>query len=850
MDLFEREIQLAALGEHLDAAVAGRGRLVLVSGEAGVGKTSLVRAFVEERGGEVRRAWGACDGLFTPQPLAPLLELAEQIGVGVDGPRRDVFAATLDALRHAPTVAVVEDVHWADEATLDLVRFLGRRLEQTTTLLIATYRDDELGPHHPLRVVLGDVPGERRVALAPLSEHGVRALADGSNVDPVELHRLTGGNPFFVTEVLAAGGTGVPESVRDAVLARAAKLSRPARELADAAAVVGRHAEPGLLERALAEPPGGLEECLVAGVLQVEGKDVVFRHELARRAVEEAIDPIRRAELHRRVLAALLTRETDSARLAHHAEAAGDAAAVVAHAPAAAEHAASLGAHREAATQYARALRFADGLPRRNVAELLESRAYECYLTDQVEDALAAQLEAREHYRALGDAVKEGDMLRWISRLSYLAAQIEAARTAARAAIDLLERLPPGEEVALAYANMANLAQIDLDLESALSWGERALTVAREAGADQVVVDVMLTMGIAETLAGRGQGRVERALELALQHGADDSVGRAYGALSFGAVRRRDWSAAETWLDEGIRYTKERDLDTRRLYLLGWRAWASIERGRWDEAAADAEAVLRHPYARLSRIWALLALGALRARRGDPEVWPPLDEAAELTRGESPQKHVPLQVVRAEAAFLAGDPARALAETGVFPVAGLVDRAMAGKLAAWRTRAGGEIGVAGPLPEPCELELAGDHAGAAAAWDLLGSPYEAAMALAQSDDEDELRRSHERLLTLGARPAGAIVARRLRERGARGIARGPREATRAHPAGLTPREREVLALLEEGLRNADIAARLVISEKTVAHHVSAILGKLGVGSRAEAVRAVAGSKDRESAAPR
>jgi DNA-binding CsgD family transcriptional regulator/tetratricopeptide (TPR) repeat protein len=839
MDLVEREIQLAALGEHLDAAVGGRGRLVLVGGEAGVGKTSLVRAFATQRGADVRCAWGACDGLFTPQPLAPLLELAEQIGVGIDGQRRDVFAATLDALRRTPTVAVLEDVHWADDATLDLIRFLGRRLEQTTTLLIATYRDDELGPRHPLRVVLGDVPSGRRVALPPLSEDGVRALADGSDVDPVELYRLTGGNPFFVTEVLAAGGSGVPESVRDAVLARAAKLSLRARAIAEAAAVVGRHAELRLLERVLDEPLEALEECLVAGILQVEGKDVAFRHELARRAVEEAIDPLRRAELHRRVLAALLTGETDPARLAHHAEAAGDAEAVVAHAPAAAEHAVSLGAHREAAAQYARALRFADGLPRRAVAELLEARAYECYLTDQVEDALATHLQAREHYRVLGDEAKEGDMLRWISRLSYLAARIEDARTAARDAIDLLERLPPGEELALAYANMANLAQIDLELEAALSWGERALTVAREAGADQVAIDVSLTMGIAEAIAGRGHERVERALELALQDGTDDFVGRAYGALSFGAVRRRDWSAADTWLDEGIRYTTDRDLDGRRLYLLGWRAWASIERGRWDQAAGDAEAVLRHPEARLSRIWALLALGAVRARRGDPEVWPPLDEAAELTRGESPQKQVPLQVVRAEAAFLSGDRARALAETGELSVAELVDRSIAGKLALWRTRAGGEIGAAGPLPEPCELELAGDHAGAAAAWDLLGSPYEAAMALAGSDDEDDLRRSHERLLALGARPAGAIVARRLRERGARGIARGPREATRAHPAGLTPREREVLALLEEGLRNAEIAARLVISEKTVDHHVSAILGKLGVASRAEAVRAVA-----------
>jgi DNA-binding CsgD family transcriptional regulator len=197
---------------------------------------------------------------------------------------------------------------------------------------------------------------------------------------------------------------------------------------------------------------------------------------------------------------------------------------------------------------------------------------------------------------------------------------------------------------------------------------------------------------------------------------------------------------------------------------------------------------------------------------------------------------VPLQVVRGEAAYLAGDTTRALAEAGTFPVAALVDRWIAGKLAVLRRRAGAPPEEVGGLPEPFRLELAGDHAAAAAEWDLLGSPYDAATALAGSDADDDLRRSHERLLALGARPAAAIVARRLRERGVRGVARGPRPATRDHPAGLTRREGEVLESLAQGLTNAEIAERLVISEKTVGHHVSAILAKLGVGSRHEAAK--------------
>jgi DNA-binding CsgD family transcriptional regulator/tetratricopeptide (TPR) repeat protein len=849
VELIEREPFLAALGEHLAEAAAGLGRLVLVAGEAGVGKTSLVRTFAADRTGGSRVLWGACDGLFTPQPLAPLRDFADDLGLALELPRREVFSATLEALSAGPALVVVEDVHWADEATLDLLRFLGRRLERTAALLIATYRDDEVGLRHPLRVVLGDVPSERRIALPPLSPEGVRKLARGSDVDPGALYRLTGGNPFFVTEVLAAGGAGVPESVRDAVLARAGRLGDDARRVLDAAAVIGARVDLSLLEDVLDDPPRALEECLAAGVLQSDGSGVAFRHELARRAVEEAIDPIRRAELHARVLTALGSMPVpDPARLAHHAEAAGDAAAVLEHAPAAAKRAADLGAHREAAAQLARALRFADGLPERETAELLEARAYECYLTDQVEEALTAQRGALERYAAVGDELKRGDGLRWISRLTYLDGRIDEARDAAREAVLILERFPPGEELVSAYANMANTAQIDLDVDASLEWGARALALATELGAQELAIDALTSMGIAEAIAGRGGDRLERTLELASRQGNDDCIGRLYGALSFAAIRRRDWGTADTWLEEGLRHAEERDLDTRRLYLLGWRAAASLQRGRWDAAAGDVEAVLRHPFARLSRVWALLALGLIRARRGDPEVWAPLAEAAQLTGGESPQKMVPLRVVRAEAAYLDGDPVLALDETGTLPASALVDRWMAGNLAVWRRRAGAGAEETGPLPEPFELELAGEHARAAEAWDRLESPYDAAMALAGSDDDDDLRRSHERLVALGAQRAAAIVARRLRERGARGVLRGPRPATRAHPAGLTPREQAVLDLLSDGLTNGEIAARLVISEKTVGHHVSAILGKLGVRSRYEAAKLA--SEDRELAPPR
>ena len=255
---------------------------------------------------------------------------------------------------------MLEDLHWADEATLDVFTLLVRRAETVPALVVGTYRDDALENAHPLRRVLGELAtttAVRRLKLAPLSPDAVGRLAAPHGIDGRDLYQKTGGNPFFVVEVLAGDSEEIPATVKDAVLARAMRLSPSARELLQAAAVVPQRAELWLLQALAGTAVEAVDECVSAGMLVAEGDGVVFRHELARLSLEGSVGPACKARLHRQALAAISGRPgpaLDFARLAHHAEAAGDADAVVRFALPAAERASSMGAHREAAAQYGR----------------------------------------------------------------------------------------------------------------------------------------------------------------------------------------------------------------------------------------------------------------------------------------------------------------------------------------------------------------------------------------------------------------------------------------------------------------------------------------------------------------
>jgi DNA-binding CsgD family transcriptional regulator/tetratricopeptide (TPR) repeat protein len=854
--LIERRDEFAALGDALaGVGCSPPGRLVLVSGEAGIGKTALIAHFCDGLGPGVRVLWAACDPLFTPRPLGPLLdvsritggELEEKVEAGAKP--HDVAMALLDELGSpAPTVFVLEDLHWADEATLDVLRLTARRRETVAALIIASYRDEELERTHPLRTLLGELPDDAsatRLELTGFSREAVASLAEGSAADPEELFERTAGNPFFVTEVLAAEAEQLPRSVRDAVLARASRLSEGARTVLDALSVVPQPTELWLLELLTEAVPGALEECMRSGIVVADRSSVAFRHELARLAIEESLAPDVRLDLHRRALDALASPTSgalDLARLAHHAEAASDDDAVLRFARAAAVEAASVGAHREAQDQYARALRFATRVSDEMRADLLERFADEGYLTDMRDESIDAVDEALAIHRRRGDRLREGVLLRRRSRLlTPCLGRTAEARAAADDAIAVLEQLPPGPELARAYAERSRLAMLADDSGETLRWGGRAIDLAERVGDAPALVQALNTVGTLELGQGNGAGRekLERSLELARGEDLAIDAGRAYVNLVAAFSRRREWEQADRFIAAGLEYCREQGLDVLLVSLIAARAESELYQGRWDAAASTARSILNGSSSTVvgPRFEGLRILALVRARRGETGSGPLLDEALAIANAVGdPQYLAPIAAARAEQALLDGRTGAVAGETErAFAVA--VDLGSAtwlGELAVWRLRAGLDDEVDVGDADPYALELAGEHKRAADRWAELNCPYEAAFALAGAGEDALLRQSLDEFRRLGAVPAAAMVARRLRERGARGVPRVRRPSTRTNPAGLTAREVEVLELVTEGLRNADIADRLFLSEKTVGHHVSAILRKLDVRSRGQA----------------
>jgi DNA-binding CsgD family transcriptional regulator/tetratricopeptide (TPR) repeat protein len=850
--LLERDAELTALRSFWTDALGGRGRLVFLGGEAGAGKTSVALEFGRQVAARARFLVGYCDGGTAPRALGPLVDVAEPLGVReeLDAPgvrRVSLFPRVRVALGRAPTVLLLEDVHWADEATLALVRYLARRMNGLPLLVVATFRDDEVSATHPLAILMGDLATAASVVrmqlpLLTVAAVGELARASGRTVDVEALHASTDGNPFFVTEVLAAGTDRLPTTVRDAVSSRASRLSDPARRVLDAAAVIGTAAEIGLLLDAADQGADALDECVRGGVLLDQGASVAFRHDLARQAILDAVPPATRVALHRRVLAQLVASASrDHRRLVHHAVACGDAAAVLVHAPRAADQAARLGSHRGAAEHLRTALRYGDTLSSAARADLLERLSYECYVTSELVEAVESRRAAVTLREALGDRRGVGVGQRWLSRYSWYFGVHGEAQRLAEAAVDNLEPFGSGAELAMAYSNLSQLQMLSGLTGGALLWGRRALDEARAVGDREVEAHALNNMGSAQLLRGdlvEGLALLGRSLDIALVDDLEEHATRAWiniGTLQFSKRMLRE---AERTLRTGIGYCAERDLISDVVYLQSRLAQVRLEQGATEEAVHLADDTLRRPQASaVSRVAALLARATVAVRTGGPDSEAQLTELQDLARRTAePQRMLPVALLLAEAAWTAGR------STDIVPLTDEVWTAyrswepwVLAELAWWRRLGGAHDDFAFELPAPFALMRDGHVREASTAWAAIGRPFWAALALTSGEPADAAE-SVAALLRLGA-PASAQAVRRDLAALGRRVPRGPRSAARENSAGLTARELDVLGLLVEGLSDAEIAVRLTLSRRTVGHHVSAVLHKLDVPSRSRAAAA-------------
>ncbi len=877
--LIERSHALAALHAGLERCRADAGRTLLVCGEAGIGKTTLLREWAQQAQAQGGACvfWGGCEALFTPRPLGPVLDIAHALGPSMASlvqshpAPSDLFAAiggwlgvpalALSGRQALPriNVLVFEDVHWADHLTLDFLKYLGRRIHAWPALLVLSYRDDEAGVLHPLTQLIGDLPPANtdKIGLQPLSLGALAALSGYTEERTKELLAVTGGNPFFATEVLAAAQdapvpSGVPPTVAVAVMARAQRVGAAARAVLEAASLAPGSIEPALVTALVGETAvQGIDECVHAGLLRWAERGLAFRHELARRAVEGSLSPLRRREMHARLYLQLRQRSDDLLdRTAYHAQHANDSEAVLATAPQAAAHAAAMGAHREAAAHYRVALDHAQRAGDELHAELLECWAYECSLTAAVgEDVIAARQQAMALRRRLGQTEKVGLNQRGLSSLCRMLGRLDEAQRWLDTAIATLESIEPSPGLAMVYSMRSAGHMLTNQWRLAESWGERAIVLAKHFDDHGTIAHALNNIGSA--LADDGQMRgfelLQQSLALALEHNLHDHASRAYRNASEASVRNRLLAQAEALIVPGITFARAHDMDLHVSGLVGALVQVRLMQGRIDEAQSLADESLQAQPVSATASTTLLTVATVAATVAmlkDPGAdasalhthW------AEALASQEPDRIVPLALGLAEAAWLRGDTEDS---------AGFVRETLQacanltlwdwGELACWVHRCGHDPRAlsSADVAEPCRLELEGDLAGAAAAWDARGMPRHQAYALMLMDP-----RSHPETLAqaiglfdrMGAAACADHARRRARKLasdGVKGIKTGPRAAARANRFGLTPRELQIAEQLAHGRSNQEIAQVLSRSERTVEHHVATVLAKLGAKKRSD-----------------
>ncbi|OCX51950.1 hypothetical protein BEL04_18290 [Mucilaginibacter sp. PPCGB 2223] len=856
MELIERAGFLASLQSKFEYLGSGEGHCVLLGGEAGIGKTSLVKAFCKTQNGTCRIYTGTCDALFTPRPLAPLYDIAWQLKSNlfqgsVDiADRSALFTKFLQELSdpEQETIVVFEDIHWADEATIDFIKFLARRIIHTRCFFILTYRDNEIGLRHPLRNILGHLPPDSftRLQLTPLSPQAVDAMAVARGYSGEDVYSITGGNPFYVNEILASYSPGIPDNIKDSILSVYNSLDERTKHIWQTVSVFPAGFEIKYLEKMEPGYSGAIENCLALKVLIPRDGIMFFKHELYRRAIEDSLSPMLRARLNKRILGLFrgdFEQSQQIERIIHHAKHANEYELVVHYAPLAARQAMSAGCHIQAASLYLSAIEYYQGNDKAVLIELYEAYSYECYLTNQIKEAIAYQQKVLGLLEKSGDTEKTGNCMRFLSRLWWFDGNRKQAESFAQQAIDVLDTQPPSVSKAKALSNMSQLKMLSNEIEDCISWGEQAMAMALELNDNETYAHALNNVGTAQMGTRlsheKGLTLLKQSLEICLKNAYHEHAARAFTNIGNMSLAMKNYAYAKLILEEGISYCEERDLDSWSAYMSSLNAQLKLETGSWDEALCIADSLLQNEnQVTVIKIGALTVKGKIKMRRGNPESLQYLSKAKVLAfETMELQRIAPVLASLLEYEWITG---KNIIEPDIIDrtlnILKNVDPAFENnELVFWMFKARKKKVQLKDTFEGYHAQNKKQIQNIAALWEGLGCAYEQALILFDGNDVDK-RKAINIIQKLGADAVYQKMKTEMRTSGIKSIPRGIRESTRSNKAYLTTRELDILALLKEGLQNREIAGRLFISAKTVDHHISSILLKLNVNNRIKAVQ--------------
>ncbi|MBL7698533.1 MAG: AAA family ATPase [Chitinophagaceae bacterium] len=854
MELIERDSYLSLLQTKLSAVEEGEGHSIFVYGESGIGKTSLLKALRKNVGKEYKIFEGVCDALFAPRPLAPLYDIAWQIDRNLIHDATDMhdraglFSKFFQELKmqDSTCILIFEDIHWADEATYDFIKFIARRITQLPCLFICTVRDNEIHSHHPFTSVIGQLSPDSytRIELAPLSLQAVKMLAEERGYDGEDVFKVSGGNPFFVNEILASYHESVPATVRDAIMSAYHRTSEKTRQVWELLSVVPGSLEAKYVERLDPSYLEAIENCRQLQILIHENDRIFFKHELFRRAIEASLTPLKRIKLNKRILDLFLPNfecNHKIERIVHHAKNANDHEVVVRFAPLAAKEAAAVGAHIEAAKLLQTAIEYYRHNDENVLISLYDAYAYECYLTSNIKQAILYTSKRLQLLKKTNDVEKIAGCVRFLSRLSWLDGNRKVSLQLGQDAVDVFRNAPSSIAKARAYSAMAHLKMLADEFEETVKWGKLAIQVAEEVNDEDAICHALNSMGTVRMyVANEQQAGVEQlktSLDIALRNSLDEHAARAYTNLAGNAMKIKDYDVVEKYLEDGILYSEERDLSYWMCCMLAVKAKFQLEKGNIAEALATANSLLAGKTEGTFKIYATLIVALVTMRTADTDVLPMLLQARQMAfeRNEW-QLIAPAMTALLEYEWLTGQEiieahdlkfvVKNIAKSFYY-----IDK---NEFSFWLKKTRNQRVEVDIIAEGFDVSTAAKAQRSAAYWENKGNSYYSAMMLFEGNEDDK-KNALAIMKELGAEMACERMKQQMRSAGIKSIPRGMRRSTMSNPAFLTGREMDVLQLLKDGLQNKEIANRLFISAKTVDHHISAIFFKLEVNSRAKAV---------------